>query len=165
MVAGRARPAAARPGRPDRGGEEVPPDALAVVASLPKDVFELGEHPIFGGAVPLTIEYRNRSDRPITVCPVSLVIVNGMDGHEPELTSQGRSYRQAAASPAGETRRKHSTIVIEPGGSFRDEGLDLTALYRLPPGRYSVRVVHDDRPPGLMSGPVSFEVGRPRSRL
>ena len=137
----------------------VPEGALAVVASLPRVVFELRENLVVGGVIPLTIEYRNRSDRPITVCPISLVVVTDDRGREAEPTGQGRSYRQSALSPS-ETRRKHSSIVIEPGQSYRDVGLDLTSLYRLPSGRYSVRVIHSDSSPGVISAPFDFEVRR-----
>jgi len=142
---------------------EVPEGSLGIVASLPKGVFDYSDHPLFGRAIPLTIEYRNRSDRPIAICPISHVVVTDVDGNETTLTGQGQSYRQDTSSPAGETRRKHSSIVIEPGRSFLDSGLDLTGLYRLPPGRYSVQVFHNDLSPPVSSAPVPFWVRRVRS--
>lgn len=142
-----------------RGPEDLPPDSLAVIASLPKDIFELRENLILGGVIPLTIEYRNRTDRPITVCPISLVIVTDSEGGEPERTGQGESFRRAALAPSL-TCREHSMIVIESGGLYRDAGLDLTSLYRLPSGRYSVQVVHEQ---GTISNSVPFEVRRAKA--
>lgn len=142
-----------------REPEDLPPGSLAVTASLTKGVFELRENLILGGVIPLTVEYRNRSDRPITICPIGLVVVTDSKGGQPKLTGQGVSFRQAALSPS-ETRREHSAIVIEPGDSYRDVGLDLTSLYLLPTGRYSVQVSHEQ---GIVSNSVSFEVRRAKS--
>ncbi len=139
-------------------GYEAPPP-IAVVASLPKAIFELGEHLILGGAIPLTIEYRNRSERPVTICPVGpVVVVADIKGSEPERTAQGRGYPPALLP--SETRRQHATIVLQPGESYREEGLDLTSLYRLPPGYYPVRVIFDDPPLRAASEPVGFWVRR-----
>jgi hypothetical protein len=81
-----------------------------------------------------------------------------MEGREQELTGQGREYR-AAFSP-GETRRKHASIVLQPGDSYRDEGLDLTAMYKLPSGRYAVRAICDDPPLMAISNTFYFDVKR-----
>jgi hypothetical protein len=135
------------------------PPPIDLVASLPKGIFELGEHPILGGAVPLTIEYRNRSERPVTICPVDPVVaVADIHGNEPERTAQGR-WQRPMPTPS-ETRRQHATIVLQPGESHRDEGLDLTVLYRLKPGYDSVRVIFDDPPLWAGSEPVGFWVRR-----
>ena len=81
----RAAPAAA-----DHSPEPESPPPIALIASLPRAVFEFGEHPILGRSVPLTIVFRNRSDRPVTIGPIGLAVVTGEDGHEAELTPQGR---------------------------------------------------------------------------
>jgi hypothetical protein len=139
----------------DRGQWYESPPSISVVASLPTEIFERGEHLILGGAIPLAIEYRNRSERPVTICPVGpLVVVADVKGHEPERTAQGRAYPRTS-SPS-ETRRQHASIVLQSGESYRDEGLDLTALYWLEPGYYSVRVIFDDPPLWAVSEPIGF---------
>jgi hypothetical protein len=152
-------PVAGRPtGPPALTRPEDAPIPPALGISLPKEVFELGEHPIFGGNIPLTTEFRNRSEKPVTIYPIGLVVVTDERGRETELTSQGRLYREWA-SP-GETRRKHSSIVLGAGESHRDVGLDLTRLFRLRPGKYTVEVIYNDPPMKSISPPVNFEVKR-----
>lgn len=106
------------------------------------------------------IEFRNDSERPVTMCPIGRAIVTDEAGEEPEQTSQGRLYQAAFRRSPGETRRKHASIVLQPGGSYRDEGLDLTGLYRLSAGRYWVRVLYDDPPLWAESPAVCFEIKR-----
>jgi hypothetical protein len=160
-------PVAADPPPPLAGRPVMPPTPArsddaplspALVVSLPREVFELGEHPIFGGSAPLTIEVRNRSDKPVTIYPVGKVVVTDEEGKEAELTAQGRSYREAT-SP-GETRRKNSSKVLGPGESHRDVGLDLTRLFRLRPGDYTVKVIYDDPPMQSISKHINFRVKR-----
>ena len=129
-------------------------------ASLPSTVFTEGQ------PVLLSVVYRNGSPEPVTiwsrgVWPNHSVNVSGDDGREPEMTDRGRRRRQAFAPDGG--RDKNLPVPVQPGGVYRcASALDLTDLYRLRPGRYTVRVTyHESRGPTplkLTSGPVGFEI-------
>ena len=133
---------AVTPGRDSDGGRPADaPKGVELVASLPKKVFDRGE------AIELSLEFRNDSDSPVTFVecgfwPNHRVVVKDKQGHEAELTEEGRRRRTSGSDRSG-------PIVIKPGKSF-DYGkhpVDLAPLYTLPPGDYTVRVTYDEPSP------------------
>ena len=132
----------------------------ALDVSLPRKVFQQGE------PIELTAVFKNLSGRAVTIWssgfwPNHKLVVTDDQGIEAEFTTVGRRCR-LAFDPQGRKRRKNVPRVVEPGASLEVcSGIDLSKLYRLPPGRYKVQLTYDDRQPPtpimVESGFVTFD--------
>ena len=119
-----------------------------------------------GESIAITFTIENKSEQPITIWqsgfwPNHLLIVKDQFDQEPTLTERGRLCRDAF-KPDG-PRKKNIPVLVQPGTSdverFR---LDLTTLYQLAPGQYTLRITYEDRvgptPLAVSSDPVSFVI-------
>jgi hypothetical protein len=142
--------------------QKAPQQDVSAVASLSKKTFKHGE-PI---SVSFTIT--NRSGGQITIWlsgfwPNHYINVRDQNGIEPPLTAVGQERRKAF-QPSG-PRRKNIPFVLKPNDVFQNDiRPDLSDLYQLGPGRYTVEITYDDRqsptPLSVTSAAVAFDVGR-----
>ena len=136
------------------------PMVVTATVTLRKDTLALGE------PIPVTFALRNSSPRPVTIwlCgfwPNHHVVVRDSTGKEPPLTAKGKECR-AAFSPKSLT--KNADLELRPGDVWKHEILpDLSALYHLSSGRYTVEVTYDERqrpdPIRVSSARIPFSVG------
>jgi len=118
-----------------------------------------------GGGPAITLRVRNTGDAPFVIWssgfwPNHSVRVTNAAGKEPPLTDFGRTRRRSVIDT--KTRGKNSQITLHRGESWSWPVLELTRLYRLARGTYTVRVTYDEtRPPNaicIISNALTFRV-------
>jgi hypothetical protein len=135
-------------------------EQYALTVSLPKKTFHEGQ------PIELSLEFKNKRSDSVTIWnsgfwPNHRIDVRGPGEKAPEMTKEGK-VRHDAFSPAG-PRDKNVPKVLKRGEIYKyGQSVDLANLYRLTPGRYSVKVTYDDRQPPtplrVNSPTISFEV-------
>jgi uncharacterized protein (DUF2141 family) len=120
-----------------------------------------------GAPIKLDLVFRNLSKHSITIWfsgfwPNHQIKVVNEQGQMAPMTAFGERC-WSIAGKASRERDKNYPRVVSPGGTLRDGSpADLTTLYTLKPGKYTVTVVyHDEQGPTpikAVSNPVEFEV-------